>query len=799
MSDKPLSADCPSREQLYGYAIGDLPEDTASDVSAHVEQCPPCEETLVDLEQQSDTLVSALGHRVEKDSFLDEAGLGHALAMIKQIGREPSVAGDGGGSQTTTDVELGSLREYKLLAKIGEGGMGTVYKAMHTELEKVVALKVLPSERMQDERAVARFKREIKAVGKLDHPNIVRATDAGHVDDTHFLVMEYVDGVDLSDLVRRVGPLRVADACGLVRQAAIGLQHAHEHDLVHRDIKPSNVMLTRGGQVKVLDLGLALLAEHHGTGETELTNSGQMMGTLDYMAPEQGSDSHVVDIRADIYSLGATLYKLLTGQAPFADPKLDTPLKKMAALMTADVPDVRDARPNLSEPVAALVHQMLDRDPDKRPATPAEVATALAPWTAGHDLTACASVAESGAAVSAEDCGTQTFDHLSSAYTDTAPSPSRSQPQSSPTSEPQPDPAPAAKGDRGRFGRRTAVAAALAGVVLMATVFYLQTPDGTVRIEVNDENLVVLLDDDRITFEDKTWKGRRKARKHKLAIKLGEQELKIGPDAVVEIADGNIEHRLTIQLNGIDLSSNEFTVVRNGDNVLKISYEEFRIDTVEQADYEAVELKNTIAPADGWVDLLASVDVPRDTTGSWRKDAGEFVGYGGLMLPVRPSGRFEWEVEFTHAATADGAIDFLIPQAAEFDVGSGLTAAPIAGDRRFAADLLDHRERVTQSGFVQERVFFDTVAQRRDQRVGLLFEVDQRLFAWRALFDVCRYVRGRVLREIPDRVAIQLLARRAVCREWFVGHRRCLREVSKSLSIGTTQARYAKGHFFSAI
>ena len=154
------------------------------------------------------------------------------------------------------------------------------------------------------------------------------AHDAGEADGTHFLVMEYVDGIDLSNLVRQHGPLPVAEACELIRQAALGLQHAHEHGLVHRDIKPANLLLTTGGQVKILDLGLALLAVDTRRPTNELTADRPVMGTADYMSPEQAGDSHAVDIRADIYSLGCTLYKLLTGKAPFSGSKYSSNLKK---------------------------------------------------------------------------------------------------------------------------------------------------------------------------------------------------------------------------------------------------------------------------------------------------------------------------------------------------------------------------------------------------------------------------------------------------------------------------------------
>jgi tRNA A-37 threonylcarbamoyl transferase component Bud32 len=209
------------------------------------------------------------------------------------------------------------LGPYLLLERLGAGGMGQVFKARHRLMKRLVALKVIRKDRLADPEAVARFQREIRAAAQLSHPNIVIAHDAAQVGDTHFLVMEYVEGTDLARLVKQQGPLPVAQACDYVRQAALGLQHAHERGLVHRDVKPANLLLTRSGVVKVLDVGLARL--HPAGGETvaEVTHEGAVMGTPDYIAPEQACESHTVDIRADIYSLGCTLYHLLTGRCRF--------------------------------------------------------------------------------------------------------------------------------------------------------------------------------------------------------------------------------------------------------------------------------------------------------------------------------------------------------------------------------------------------------------------------------------------------------------------------------------------------
>ncbi|MCH7726307.1 MAG: serine/threonine protein kinase [Planctomycetes bacterium] len=374
----------PSREELAGLVLGTLAEDQVDEVSDHIDQCSQCEETLRELETASDDVIRTIrGPRI-KGKYEHESDCQQLVSVIEAIGREPSfVSARGSGVPTEDQADLGTIRDYQLLAKLGEGGMGTVYKALHTQLQKVVALKVLPAERMNDEQAVQRFRREMEAVGRLSHPNIVGAHDAGEHEGTHYLVMEYVDGVDLSELVRRVGPLLIADACEIIRQAAIGLQHAHEHNLVHRDIKPSNLMLAISDQpsavsqsaipnpnsaiIKILDLGLARLSNgHHG----ELTSTGQMMGTIDYMAPEQTGDSRDIDIRADIFGLGATLYKLLCGQAPYSDPKYNTAVKKLAALATEPIPSITERRLEVPEELAALLEKMLAKDADHRFATP---------------------------------------------------------------------------------------------------------------------------------------------------------------------------------------------------------------------------------------------------------------------------------------------------------------------------------------------------------------------------------------------------------------------------------------------
>ena len=387
-----VTKNCPAPEKLKGFAVGDLPDEQIESVADHLESCTQCEDTVALLESQPDTFIGRLRTPNLTSQFADEQELEGAVAAAGALVNEPRHDGETGRGDVA-QPQVDQLREYRLLGKLGEGGMGTVYKALHTRLRRVVALKMLPAERVAHGPSVARFAREIEAVGKLDHPNIVRAFDAGEDDEMHYLVMEFVDGIDLHQLVKQIGPLPVTDACEIVRQAALGLQHAHEHDLVHRDVKPSNLLLSRDGTVKVLDLGLALLQGEPRRRE-ELTTTGQVMGTLDYIAPEQASDSHQVDVRADVYSLGCTLFKLLTGRAPFASDQHDSALKKLLAHTRTPPPALKDHRSDVPHELGELLQRMLAKDPDHRPANPAEVAAALEPLVAGADLSALASQME---------------------------------------------------------------------------------------------------------------------------------------------------------------------------------------------------------------------------------------------------------------------------------------------------------------------------------------------------------------------------------------------------------------------
>jgi len=288
--------------------------------------------------------------------------------MITQFHADRLAAGKYKGFQ------LGS---YLILDQLGTGGMGQVYLAEHSAMRRLVALKVLPVFAAEDVVARERFVREARAAAALDHPNIVRVFDLCQEGRLLYLVMEYVEGISLQALVARAGPLPVAAACHYARQVAYGLQHAHELGFVHRDIKPANLILERAGVIKVLDLGLVRSEADAASGLTRQLDAKSILGTADYVAPEQAVDSSSVDIRADLYSLGATLYFLLAGRPLF--PEGRTAQKLVWQQIKEPVPITR-FRPDVPEELGEVIHTLLQKRPEDRYRTPAEVFDALAPW-----------------------------------------------------------------------------------------------------------------------------------------------------------------------------------------------------------------------------------------------------------------------------------------------------------------------------------------------------------------------------------------------------------------------------------
>lgn len=281
------------------------------------------------------------------------------------------------------------LGPYTLLERLGEGGMGKVFKARHQSMNRLVALKILRKDRLLDPDIVRRFLREMELTSQLEHPNIVRAYDAGKMGETYYFAMEYVAGTDLHRLVTQKGALPVEQAVDYILQATRGLQHAAARGLIHRDIKPSNLIVTppdvaagaRFGVVKILDFGLARPQVISGDASSTCTESGIVIGTPDFLSPEQARNSKQVDIRADLYSLGCTLYFLLAGRPPFLGP----PLEKLIQHQVEEATPVHLVRPGVPLGVSFVVRRLMAKNPLNRHQTPGELIADLESWT-GQDV-----------------------------------------------------------------------------------------------------------------------------------------------------------------------------------------------------------------------------------------------------------------------------------------------------------------------------------------------------------------------------------------------------------------------------
>lgn len=365
---------CPGRTELQQYLLGLTNSDELESLENHLEYCERCNGILSELEtvepdliQQSfeQDVLSKVLHTIQVDRFQRP----HALVDVPD-----------------------HLGTYKLIGPLGYGGMGRVYAAEHTKLHRKVALKLLPVANCPPS-AVERFEREVMAAGKIQHPSIVHATDAGIEAGYQYLAMEIVDGWDLARLTAMLRTASIADVCEIARQIAIALSYAHSLGMIHRDIKPSNIMLDKTGQPKLLDFGLVLFDQWNAP-TNELTTVGQFLGTLDYMAPEQAERSGSVDARSDIYSLGATLFRMLTGQNHLGMNRSQSPLEKIRLISEHNPIRIETLRPDLPAALSKLVNQMLCKHPEERPAVAARIAESLEVFCKTADLPALASYVE---------------------------------------------------------------------------------------------------------------------------------------------------------------------------------------------------------------------------------------------------------------------------------------------------------------------------------------------------------------------------------------------------------------------
>ncbi|HTU93820.1 MAG TPA: protein kinase [Gemmataceae bacterium] len=360
----------PSNDALRAFALGKLNDLSTAALMNHLDSCPDCcrivaaipgDDFLARLRQargqnSSSTPAKALS---ETDGGMKPAPSQHVIANL------PS--------------ELANNQQYQILRELGRGGMGVVYLAKNKLMDRLEVLKVVNKTLLDHPGAVERFLREIRSAAKLSHANVVAAYSALQMGELLAFAMEYIEGQDLASLVKAQGPLPIPHACFYVQQAAHGLQHAFDKGMVHRDIKPQNLILAREGKkhiVKVLDFGLAKVMREKSE-DTGLTGEGKMLGTPDYIAPEQTLDAARADIRADIYSLGCTLYFLLSGHPPFSASSLGAIL---VAHQMHEAKPLNLVRPEVLEELAAVVRKMMAKLPAKRYQTPLEVVQALAPF-----------------------------------------------------------------------------------------------------------------------------------------------------------------------------------------------------------------------------------------------------------------------------------------------------------------------------------------------------------------------------------------------------------------------------------
>jgi len=589
------------------------------------------------------------------------------------------------------------LGEYEILERLGGGGMGNVYKALHTRLNRFVALKMLPESRHDDATANFRFDREMRAAGSLDHPNIVRASDAREIDGKRFLVMELVEGMDLAELGRRYGPLPIADACELIRQAALGLQSAHERGLVHRDVKPSNLMFTPQGQVKVLDLGLALFKVLP-PAESDSTASGQAVGTAEYMAPEQVSDAHKVDIRADVYSLGCTLYKLLAGHAPFDGPQYRTQMSKMAAHLRDPIPPIRRERKEVPAALAAVLDKMLAKARAKRLATPGAVAAALAPFCTACDLPALLARARQGEAARAGIANTEEL--CSSALQSTGGAKHVLRGENAAGSN---GPAP-----RGRWRRPAVLVSVLAAAaaLIFLSVMLIRTRAGTVEIDVDPADAEVSVDGEKITVVMPSDKEK--------------VEIQLKPGA----------HSLEVRHGGFATETRSFTLAAGGRQVLAVKLQASPVvNNRRPPPVEVVPHQNPLLPRivfgewvpllpppnqvlgwdrsterarysnrtletrdNGWLPLLVA---PNQLVG-WEKPYGS-VGYSNHTLETRNGGGIRYPITAKDArirARAKGVSDWLALYLRHSDDGHYIAHFNSPGGRSF--DIAKRYDRGTK-------------------------------------------------------------------------------------------------------
>jgi serine/threonine protein kinase len=583
----------PSAEQLQAYALGKIPAAQLETIAQHLETCPQC--------------LDIAGGR-HADSFIGKLRAAHPQAATAGWAPQDLLDARTHTKRELTDLppELRDSMKYRIERELGRGGMGVIYLAEHRMMGKRVALKVINQTLLSHPDAQARFLTEVRAAARLDHPNIVKALDADRLGALHLLVMDFVDGLSLAEVLQRKGPFPVVHACNYIRQAALGLQHAFEQGMVHRDIKPQNLMLTRDGKVKILDFGLARIARERPLGKPGLTQVGDFMGTPEYVAPEQAMDASSADIRADLYSLGCTLYYLLAGRPPFRG---DTQVQTIMAHLEKEAPPLPAVRPDVPAPLWAVVARVLAKDPAKRYETPVEFAQALAPFCKPGSKQPAAPKPAPASSPHADTKVRGDTSHLPERQKPAVPVATVVVPAPSPFAEfdePAALDTPRSKPQPGKFAdrRKLAIGAgigvlllAVGGWLLSGVIFRVRTPDGTVVLQVDQPGAEVLVDGEKVQV---TWgAGGKKAEIH---VKPG-------------------THKLSVVKDGFKTFGDEVKLEDGGRQILTVRFER----TPSRPAISKLPPAST--PADGFLPLF----IGKDLTG-WQGNPQLWSVQGGALV-----------------------------------------------------------------------------------------------------------------------------------------------------------------------
>lgn len=351
-------------------------------VSDHV--CLVCRKSKTEIEAEMDEIAMELRSAVHPGNAADQSFTSRVEARLTSASVSLNRTQSDSASVMFRPSHIG---KYEVLSTLGRGGMGVVYRVRDFESGQEYALKTLPDMSRAGSQTKARFQREISSVRRLNHPAMVQYVDSEMISDSPYLVMPIIRGIDVGSLVSGGKALALSDVSEIIRQTAVGLSAAHDQMVIHRDVKPSNLMITliEDGrvEVKILDFGVAI--SRGAQSDSTLTEEGQTLGTLDYMSPEQLTDSHCVDCSSDIYSLGATAFRLLSGVTPFQKAGR-SPLNLMMAIRESNAPRIQSLCPDLPASIAGFIDRMLDREPCYRPRNMREVAVAFETYAAGHQL-----------------------------------------------------------------------------------------------------------------------------------------------------------------------------------------------------------------------------------------------------------------------------------------------------------------------------------------------------------------------------------------------------------------------------